>query len=202
MPRPTSADREDILNETRQCLLNAAIHEFAQHGYTGANINRISLSAGFAKGTIYNYFPSKRELMLALIDEIGALHSSFITARVEPENEPARRLQQFFQAGYAFVRQFPDHAQIAISSIYGFDLEFKQRVFDAYSDLFNLLIDGIVGEGMAQGIFKDGDPDELSGMVMSLYLGSCSLIGPQYNTGLSAERVTAFVLKGLTARSE
>jgi hypothetical protein len=38
------------LAETRQRLLEAAASEFAREGYTGANINRISQAAGFAKG--------------------------------------------------------------------------------------------------------------------------------------------------------
>ena len=56
MPRPPKNTREQVLNQTRQQLLQAAAEEFAGRGYSGANINRISLAAGFAKGTIYNYF--------------------------------------------------------------------------------------------------------------------------------------------------
>ena len=43
-------------------LVDTATAEFAREGYNGANINRISLAAGFAKGTIYNYFPRQLEL--------------------------------------------------------------------------------------------------------------------------------------------
>jgi AcrR family transcriptional regulator len=35
-------------------------------------VNRISVAAGLAKGTIYNYFPSKRELFLAVVEEASA----------------------------------------------------------------------------------------------------------------------------------
>ena len=59
MPRPRTAAREQVLAQTRQQLLDAAAVEFTREGYASANINRISKTAGFAKGTIYNYFPSK-----------------------------------------------------------------------------------------------------------------------------------------------
>jgi len=49
MPRHKDTDREDIMSETRKLLLQAATEEFAREGYKGANINRISKNAGFAK---------------------------------------------------------------------------------------------------------------------------------------------------------
>jgi AcrR family transcriptional regulator len=52
--------------------LNIYTNEFACEGYAGANINRISQAAGFAKGAVYNCFACKRALMLALIDEVAA----------------------------------------------------------------------------------------------------------------------------------
>ena len=51
----------------RTSLLEAAAAEFAAAGVDGANVNRISLAAGLGKGTIYNYFSSKRELFLAVV---------------------------------------------------------------------------------------------------------------------------------------
>ncbi|HEY4691966.1 MAG TPA: helix-turn-helix domain-containing protein, partial [Bellilinea sp.] len=59
------------MSETRQRLVNAAIEEIAREGYENASINRITQAAGVATGTIYNYFPSKHELMLAILTEIG-----------------------------------------------------------------------------------------------------------------------------------
>lgn len=47
----------------RVTLLRTAAEHFAREGFEGASINRISLAAGFAKGTIYNYFPSKAALL-------------------------------------------------------------------------------------------------------------------------------------------
>lgn len=47
----------------RIALLQTAAEHFAREGYEGASINRISVAAGFAKGTVYNYFPSKAALL-------------------------------------------------------------------------------------------------------------------------------------------
>jgi AcrR family transcriptional regulator len=65
MVRVTSQVKD--LNRTR--LLEAAAAEFAREGLAAANINRISVTAGLAKGTVYNYFPSKEALFLAVVQE-------------------------------------------------------------------------------------------------------------------------------------
>jgi len=200
MPRLAIAEKEQIQNETRQKLLDAAACEFASYGFSGANINQISLAAGFAKGTIYNYFPSKRDLMLALIDEIGKTHSRFITERVEMENDPIQRLKVFFAAGFAFVDEFPAKSQIAINAVYGFDSEFKAQIYKAYHDLFNLIIEGIIGSGITSNEFKPNDPDVASALLMSIYLGGSSLLGPEGQVWVDPEKVAAFVMDGIRNR--
>ncbi len=199
MPRPRKNDREEMLSETRQRLLDAAAVEFAHEGYVGANINRISQAAGFAKGTIYNYFPSKRALMLALIDRIAAAHVDFILHRVQQEPDFVRRLGCFFSAGFAFVEQQPVQAAVVINTVYSPDEEFKARVFAAYERLFGMIFQDIVGAGIARGDFRPMDPDLATAMLMSIYLGSCAL-QTDGKIGVTPDQVLSFVLEGLHRR--
>ena len=200
MPRPPRAAREEILTNTRQQLLEAAATEFAREGYVGANINRISKAAGFAKGTVYNYFPSKRALMLALIDEIAAAHIDFILRQTGPQDDPIQRMERFFGAGFAFVEHHPPQARVIISVIYGSDEEFKQRAYQAYQSLFTTIIQDIVAEGIARGDFRPVDPDLTAALIMSVYLGSCSQLDTEAKIWLDPERVVAFILDGLRPR--
>ena len=201
MPRLPTATKEDILIETRQRLLETAAAEFASNGFTSANINHISTLAGYAKGTIYNYFPSKRSLMLALIDEIGTNHTDFILAQVMSVDDPVERVRQFFRAGFAFVAQHPLQARIAISVVYGHDEEFKRRIYQTYEGLFNLIIQEIVEAGITHGDFKPIDSDATAGMLMSLYLGSCSQLDSEGKIFFDPDQVAAFALEGLRLQS-
>ncbi len=200
MPRPRRAARDEILSQTRQQLLEAAAAEFANDGYVGANINRISQAAGFAKGTIYNYFPNKRALMLALIGEIAAAHIDSILQQVEPEEEPIRRLEQFFSAGFAFVERRPTQAQVIVNIIYGPDDEFKKQAYQAYEPLFNMVIQDIVGAGIARGDFRSLDPNMSTALIMTIYLGSCSQLDPDEKIWLDPQQVVTFILDGLRPR--
>ncbi len=202
MSRLATATKDDIQIETRQRLLESAAKEFAQNGFAGANINHISTTAGFAKGTIYNYFPSKRELMLALIDEIAAQHINFIVQQIEPLQNSAQRLRGFFSAGYDLFSQYPHISHVAINVIYGHDVEFKDRMYQAYQGLFTLLIEDIIGAGITQGDFRPVNPNETAALLMSLYLGSCSLLDAEGNVWFKPDQVMTFVLDGLRPRRD
>jgi AcrR family transcriptional regulator len=51
----------------RKQILNAAMEVFTGKGYAEATIPEIAKAAGVATGTIYLYYPSKRELFVAVI---------------------------------------------------------------------------------------------------------------------------------------
>lgn len=65
MPRVSEATKA----EHRTRLLAAAAEEFAAKGLDGARVDDISLAAGLAKGTIYNYFDSKQHVFREVLTE-------------------------------------------------------------------------------------------------------------------------------------
>ncbi len=54
--------------DKRQNILNAALTEFAEHGYINASTNRIVKAAGISKGLLFHYFDSKKKLFLYVLD--------------------------------------------------------------------------------------------------------------------------------------
>lgn len=59
--RVTQAVRE----RTRHALVRAGLELFAAQGFSGTTVDQVAVAAGVAKGTVYNYFPSKEDLALA-----------------------------------------------------------------------------------------------------------------------------------------
>ena len=197
MPRHKDTDRNKIMRETRRLLLEAATADFAAAGYNGANINRISRAAGFAKGTIYNYFPSKRALMLALIDEIAASHHQVVAEQVRQEADPARRLQRFFEAGAEWIIHNLSQGKVMLTMLNGPDVEFKLQMWQGYQPMHQLIIDDILAPGMAQGVFRQEDPARTAGLLMTLYLGIGSTVDDQGRSWLAPEWIAGFVMAGL-----
>jgi AcrR family transcriptional regulator len=197
MPRPKKDERDQVLSKTRQLLLDAAAEEFARHGYARANINRISIAAGFAKGTIYNYFASKRELMSALIEATAETHIDWIVRQVAEEEDPRRRLARFFEAGFAFVPRHLAQARVMINTIYGPDVEFKQHMWEAYQPLFEFVSRDIIAAGIARRLFRPVDPEATGILLMTIYLGTASQVSEEGRIWLDPMQVADFTLNAL-----
>lgn len=69
MARVSADRREEYLEERRERLLDAALAVFSRDGFDRATMATIAEQAGMAKGTIYNYFETKEELLSALLRE-------------------------------------------------------------------------------------------------------------------------------------
>lgn len=197
MARHKTSERQNIRQETRQALLEAAAEAFAQDGYAKANINQISMAAGFAKGTIYNYFPSKRALMLSLIDEIARDHFEFIADQVRGEPDPRHRLSRFFQAGFDFVSQHLAQSRVMVLTLYGSDEAFKNRMGQAYLPLFRLVGEEILGPGIERQQFRQVDPGAMSALLMTVYLGTGSQLNEEGQPWLDPDFVADFCLRAL-----
>ena len=59
-------------------MLDGARRCFARHGYEGATVVRLEREIGLSRGAIFNWYPSKQELFLALAAEDNErLHALF-----------------------------------------------------------------------------------------------------------------------------
>lgn len=197
MARIAKTEREDVLSATRGKLLDAAAAEFARSGFEGANINTISLHAGFSKGTIYNYFPSKQALMLALIADAGAQHVDYIASRVQAVEDPRNRLVIFYQAGFQFVEENPVRARFLITTLYSPGLEVQEAMFRAYQPMFRLVGEEILAAGIARGAFRTVDVPATTNLVMTIYLGTASNVDSNGKVYMDPAQVSDFVLHAL-----
>lgn len=68
------ADRESrkkrITAQRRAQILRAAMEIFTRKGFTAATVPEIARTAGVAAGTIYLYYPSKRDLFINMIKNL------------------------------------------------------------------------------------------------------------------------------------
>ena len=74
---------------TSRSILNAATREFAEHGLSGARIDRIAALAGINKRMLYHYYGDKNALYLAVLEaayaRIRAAEAELALDALEPE---------------------------------------------------------------------------------------------------------------------
>ena len=65
---PTRQERKESITKMRkQQILDAALKVFSSKGFAEATTTEIAQEAGVSEGTIYNYYRSKRELLVAVV---------------------------------------------------------------------------------------------------------------------------------------
>lgn len=64
----TKEQFEDIRETKKRLIMDTALELFASEGYYPTSISTIARKAGIAKGLIYNYFESKEDLVISIID--------------------------------------------------------------------------------------------------------------------------------------
>ncbi|MFW6223099.1 MAG: TetR/AcrR family transcriptional regulator [Bacteroidota bacterium] len=71
MPR-TENQYKEIRENRKKKILNAALRLFAMEGYHQTSISKIAKEAGISKGLLYNYFESKEDLLLKVVEDASA----------------------------------------------------------------------------------------------------------------------------------
>jgi hypothetical protein len=85
-------------------------------------------------------------------------------------------LIRFFEAGFAFVEDFPSRARLLSSTLYGPNTSFRTRMGQVYLPMFRLVNSEILEPGMAAGIFRSSSPMGTASLIMTIYLGTCSQV--------------------------
>lgn len=84
-------------------LLETALERFAHKGYHETSMEEIADAAGVTKPVIYHHFSSKTELFIELLDTVGERLVLDMSAKIEAETSPYRRVLAGFRAYFDFV---------------------------------------------------------------------------------------------------
>ncbi|HEY7903491.1 MAG TPA: helix-turn-helix domain-containing protein, partial [Casimicrobiaceae bacterium] len=74
-----------------EAILDAAARVFGRDGYAGATTNRIADVAGVSIGSVYQYFPNKDALVVALHARHSRRMQAVMTAVLDGTNEASLR---------------------------------------------------------------------------------------------------------------
>ena len=154
-----------------------------EHGYRGLNMDRIAETLEYSKGTIYNHFACKEEIIIALAIETMERRLEFFQRGAAFRGNPRERSLAIGTAGELFVRLFTDHFRleqfIRSASIWEKTSEKRRQVMRTCESRCVSVVSGVVRDGMARGDLELPDPltpeDVVFGL-WSLSIGSFSII--------------------------
>ena len=91
--QPVSTFVAPLRDNKRQELLNFAAQHFAMYGYDRAALRDIAMTAGMRAGSIYYYFASKQDLLVAAHEEGIRRISSSVKKSLTRGQDPWQRLE-------------------------------------------------------------------------------------------------------------
>src|SRR6201987_1345961 len=96
---------------TKQKIFYAATQVVGKHGYAEPSVARIPEEAGVAKGTFYNHFENRQELLDQLLPKIGIDMVQFIRARTSTADAARQEIERF-SAFFDFICEVPEFLRI------------------------------------------------------------------------------------------
>ncbi len=126
--KPGRPKDEQLQARREEEILDAAAVLFAKTGYADTDVQVLADQLQVGKGTIYRYFPSKRELFLATVDRgMQRLHAA-VEARVAQVDDGLERIVTAITAFLQFFSEQPELVELFVQE----RAHFKDRAQPAY----------------------------------------------------------------------
>lgn len=167
----------------REALVNKATELFAKGGYTAIGIDRIIAEAGVAKMTMYKHFPSKQQLILAVLKERDKAFRAALMTYTEQHSTPLDKLKAVF----AWHNEWFNREDFSGCMFINASAEFQEATTDIHQ---------------AAAHHKQKLIQYLESLLLETYPNSAKKLAAQLNMLLDGAIVAAQVTGNLTAARE
>src|SRR6266536_2017901 len=134
----------------RRQLLAAAQEVFVANGYHAAAMDDIAERAGVSKPVLYQHFPGKLELYLALIDEQAETLKSAIRDALARTDDNRERIHAVLSAYFEFVdgtaRSAPGAYRLIFETDLGKEPSVRDRVERSNREIMHAVADTVAGD--------------------------------------------------------
>jgi len=198
--------REELRERRRDVILEVAAAVFAEKGYQRATVKEIAARAGIAPGTIYLYFSSKRDILLAIVNET---ETPMVAALLEMGGIGDREaMVEMIEKGLDITEAQLPFNRTLLSEVWVDDGILEESVAARIRQIHQLL-EKYVAERIAAGVFRPVDPALAAQLVLGMFgslivpaiRGMAPLPSPEKRRAL-AEAMVDLLLDGVRARDE
>ena len=194
--------------DKRPRLVTAATAVFAEKGYASTRVADIAERAGVGKGTVYEYFSSKEELLFAVFESINEEISTRVSATLSKNGSAREKLLALLQLGAKVISEQVELQPVildfwAASRGKDFEEHYREAVIASYG-LFRSMISDFICGGQKRGEFKtDVDAEALAVVVVATVdgLGIQLFFDPSIDPHQIAETFAHLLYDVLTTES-
>ncbi|WP_434055356.1 MAG: TetR/AcrR family transcriptional regulator [Roseibium sp.] len=195
-----------LTEKKRENIIEAAIAEFREQGFLGANTTRIAKRAGVSSRTLYNHFESKEELFDAITDIMLARNCAMAPVDYDPDRPLADQLTVALER---YVTVITDREAIGVNrmiiSEFLRDLD-RSRAFLAEAAAHDYPVTKLIADAMEAGALRKADPafaaSQLLALVKNFFFWPEFLMGEKTETEGIMKDCVAMFLSHYSATSE
>lgn len=120
--------------ERRTKILEVAAATFREHGFEAASMSQIAALAGGSKGTLYNYFPSKEDLLLATMLAGAQDYTDKLLIALDPAGDTREQLALFLAPLLTTLYSHKTAQLLRVAISVGGKTDIGRRFFDVLDD--------------------------------------------------------------------
>jgi AcrR family transcriptional regulator len=199
-PPPSVTDAKPDRNaERREEILEAATKLFAEHGYADTDTQLLADKLGVGKGTLYRYFPSKRELFLAAADRGMRKLCQYIDASIETIEDPPERIAEVVRSYLSFFADHPELCELLIHERALFKDRKKPTYFE-HREANRERLRSLYRTYIAEGQIRDIQVDQLLDFIGDLLYGTMFtnyFSGRQVSVEVQAQGILDILFRGI-----
>ena len=180
----------------RRAIFAATVGLILQKGFHETSMREIAAAAGMGKSSLYDYFNSKDDILVFIVEEAAlevAARARAIACHDVPPDERLRRIMQMHmeymrENENLFLRLSVEVQRLGPESQAGF-----QRARYAYQDL----VASIIEEGAARGCFRPVHPLHAARLLINSLLSVLYTTRPTGSAAEMLDETLTIFLKGL-----
>jgi AcrR family transcriptional regulator len=194
----------ELAARRREEILDAAARLFAERGYSETDTQVLAEELGVGKGTLYRYFPSKRDLFLAAADRVMRRLRQRMDERLTGVEEPFERIAVGIRTVLSFCAEHPEYVELLVQERAQFKDRKKPTYFEhreAHIQRWRDLYRGLIGDGHVRDIPVERITDVVSMLLYgALFTNYFAAINKPAKD--QAEDILDILFHGILNRSE
>lgn len=198
----TSERKKREIREREEMILDIARRMLVERGYRGLSMDRIADATEYSKGTIYQHFTCKEDMVIALSIQTMSQREEFFRRAASFEGRTRERIVAIGVAEDLFVRLYPYHFRseqiVRMTSLREKTTEQRNELLDASESRCLAIVAEIVREAVDVGDVKLPDgmlPEEICFGLWCMTSGAHSLMASEIPLSRRGVRDAAKVLR-------
>ncbi len=152
----------------REAIMQIALDMFREVGFDAASMSQIAARVGGSKATLYNYFASKEDLLLAAMMDKAKKNADNFEALLQESGELPTQLERFVRSLLAIMQTCEIVQILRVAISVGNTSTIGRKFYELSITDFWEKVANILSEAISKGTLRQEDPQQMVLLLRSL----------------------------------